>query len=93
MELRFSLDARTGLPHIYKHEVSEAEVEEVLISMQEVRAGSQGSLVALGRTDAGRPLKVIFRQLTNSALVITAYELRGKPLAAFRRRQRQRGRR
>jgi hypothetical protein len=30
MNIRFYLDPETGLPHIYRHEVSEAEVEEVL---------------------------------------------------------------
>ncbi len=32
MNLRFYVDPETGAPHIHKHEVTEHEVEEALLS-------------------------------------------------------------
>ena len=95
MHIRFYLDPDTGEPHIYSHAVSEEEVEDVLRYPVEDRSGREGVRVALGRTHAGRYLRVIYvpDPEPESAFVITAYELRGKPLAAFRRRRRRRGRR
>ena len=94
MDLRFYFDPETGEPHIYKHGVEEDEVAEVLRSPGEVREGREGSWVAIGATDAGRVLRVIYSPDSSprSVFVITAYDLKGKPLAAYRRRQR-RGRR
>lgn len=91
MRLRFYLDPETGLPHIYGHDVSETEVEEVLARPGEDRLGREGSRVALGATLAGRCLRVIYVRDAEprSAFVITAYELRGKPLLAYRRRRRR----
>jgi len=45
MRLRFYIDPETGEPHIYKHQVSEAEVEEVLTNAGEIdlAATIQGS--------------------------------------------------
>jgi len=85
------LDPATGLPHIYKHNVDEVEVIEVLEKPGEDRAGSEGSRVALGQTAAGRYLRVIYvpDPQPDSVFVITAYELAGKPLAAFRRRRKK----
>jgi hypothetical protein len=47
--------------------------------------------VAIGQTDAGRYLRVIYvpDAQPGSVFVITAYELAGKPLLAFRRRMRR----
>ena len=91
MQTRFYLDPATGLPHIYKHNVDEVEVIEVLEKPGEDRAGSEGSRVALGQTAAGRYLRVIYvpDPQPDSVFVITAYELAGKPLAAFRRRRKK----
>ena len=91
MELRFYLDAESGLPHIYAHGVTEAEVEQVLQKPGEDRSGREGSRVAMGQTRAGRYLRVIYvpDALPNSVFVITAFELRGNPLAAYRRRRRR----
>jgi hypothetical protein len=79
------------MPHIYNHHVYEDEVIEVLDKPGEDRPGREGSRVALGRTNAGRYLRVIYvpDPKPNSVFVITAYELAGKPLMAFRRRQRK----
>ena len=95
MHIRFYLDPETGEPHIYGHGISEEEVEDVLRHPVEDRSGREGSRVALGRTRAGRYLRVIYvpDPEPESVFVITAYELRGKPLAAYRRRRRRRGRR
>jgi hypothetical protein len=46
-------------------------------------------MMALGQTAAGRYLKVIYRKKADEILVITAYDLRGKELIAYRRRRRR----
>jgi hypothetical protein len=94
MNIRFFIDPRTDAPHIYEHRVFEEEVEEILASPAEDRPGREGSRIALGRTSAGRFLRVIYvpDPEPNSAFVVTAYELTGKPLAAFRRRHRRKPR-
>jgi hypothetical protein len=73
--------------------VSEDEVEDVLRAPGEDRPGREGSRVALGQTRAGRYLRVIYvsEPEPQSVFVITAYELSGRPLAAYRRRRRRRG--
>ena len=94
MHIRFYIDPETGLPHIFSHGVEESEVEDVLASPSEDRPGLEGSRVALGRSSGGRYLRVIYvpDRDPDQVFVITAYELRGTPLAAFRRRMRRRGR-
>lgn len=64
---------------------------EVLDEPAEDRAGREGSRIAIGLTASGRYLRVIYvpDPKPNSVFVITAYELTGKPLAAFRRRRRK----
>jgi len=91
MNIRFYLDPTTGMPHIYKHGVAETEVEEVLARTGEDRPGREGSRVAIGQTRGGRYLRVIYAPdpEPNSVFVITAYELQGKPLIAYRRRRRR----
>ena len=95
VDLQFFLDPATGEPHIYQHGVTEDEVEEVLRSPGEDRPGRGSSWVAIGATEAGRILRVIYAPDTDprSVFVITAYDLRGNPLAAYRRRQRRKRRR
>ena len=80
MELRFYDDPETGLPHIYEHDVTEEEVRK--------------SWFAFGQTAVGRILKVVYvpDKGRQSAFVITAHELSGKALKAFRRRRRRRRR-
>jgi hypothetical protein len=93
--LRFYLDPATGEPHIYEHGVSEEEVEEVLSNPGEERPGRGSSRVVIGSTEAGRILRVIYAPDPDprTLFVITAYDLRGKPLAGYRRRQRRKRRR
>jgi len=73
--------------------VREVEVEQILRHPGEDRPGMEDSRVAIGRTDDGRFLRVIYvpGPEPDSNFVITAYELKGKPLMAYRRRLRRRG--
>lgn len=91
MNVRYFVDSESGLPHIYKHNVQETEVEKVVSSPGEDRPGKEGSRVAIGRTAEGRYLKIIYVSdpEPESIFVITAYELRGKPLTAYRHRKRR----
>ncbi len=90
MIIRYYTDAESGLPHIYKHDVGENEVTEVLSRPGEDRLGREGSRVAIGQTQSGRYLRVIYVSDQAGIFVITAYELKGKPLFAYRRRSRRR---
>jgi len=87
VKIRFYLDPKTGLPHIYNHNVDEAEVERVLANSDEDRSGTRNSRVAIGHTDGGRILRVIYVRdpAPDSVFVVTAYQVTGKPLVAFRR--------
>ena len=95
MNVRFYFDPRTGEPHLLRHGITEQEVEDVLRNPGEDRPAREGSRVALGQSRAGRYLRVIYvaDPEPDSVFVITAYELKGKPLVAYRRRRRQKGRR
>lgn len=92
MNVRYYIDEETGQPHVYGHGVREPEIEEVLARPAEDRPGRDGSRLALGQTREGRFLRVIYVSDSEpeSVFVITAYELKGKPLTAFRRRMRRR---
>ena len=94
MEVRYYLDPESGEPHIHEHGVTEEEVEVVLLRPGEDLPAKDGARQALGQTAAGRFLRVIYvpDPDPNSVFVLTAFELRGKPLQAFRRRRRRRGR-
>lgn len=94
MDIRYFIDPETDEPHIYDHGVTEEEVEFVLRHPGEDRPGSDDSRHALGQTAAGRYLRVIYipDPGADSAFVVTAYELRGKPLQAYRRRIRRKRR-
>ena len=92
MVLRFYIDPSTGGPHIHQHDVDEDEVEDVLARPIEDRPGTEGSRVAVGQTQDGRYLRVIYvpDPEPGSVFVVTAYELGRKALKALRRRQRRR---
>jgi len=77
VEIRYYVDPEMGLPHIYRHGVDERDVEDVLRRPLEDRPGRDGSRVALGRSQAGRYLRVIYVPDTvpDSVFVITAYPL------------------
>jgi hypothetical protein len=88
--VRFYIDPATNQPHIYGHNVIEQEVEDILARPMEDRSGRDGSRIALGQTEAGRYLRVIYvpDPTPGSVFVITAYELGDKARKALRRRQR-----
>ena len=94
VHLRFYFDQETGYPHILSHGIEESEVEDVMAAPDEDRPGRDGARIAIGRTSGGRFLRVIYvaDRGPDQVFIITAYELRGKPLAAFRRRMRRRAR-
>jgi hypothetical protein len=91
VRLRYYIDPATGQPHIYRHSVQEHEVEEVLGKPIEDRAGTEGSRVAIGQTNGGRYLRVIYvpDPQPDSAFVITTYDLSPKALKALRRRRKK----
>lgn len=62
---------------------------DILARPGEDRAGRDGSRVALGQTASGRYLRVIYVPEPDGIFVITAYELTGKPLTAYKRRRRK----
>lgn len=95
MNVRYYIDPETEQPHIYRHGVDEQEVQYVLRNPGEDRQGVEGAWVAIGQTEVGRYLRVIYvpDPQPNSVFVVTAYELKGKPLTAYRRRLRRRGKR
>ena len=90
MRLRFYIDPETEKPHIHRHGVSELEVQEVFARPLEDRPGREGARVAVGKTRAGRYLRIVYVSDPFSAalFVITAYELGPKAKRALRRRRR-----
>jgi Domain of unknown function (DUF4258) len=74
VEIRYYVDPETELPHIYRHGVDEQDVEDVLRRPIEDRPGRDGSRVALGRSQAGRYLRIIYvpDDVPDSVFVITA---------------------
>jgi hypothetical protein len=94
VDVRYYLDPDTGQPHIYGHGVTEAEVESVLARPGEDGPSSAGARQSTGQTSAGRYLRVTYipDPVGDGVFVVTAYPLTGKPLQAYRRRRRRRGR-
>jgi hypothetical protein len=94
MHIRYHIDRDTGLPHIANHGVSEQEVAEVLSRPLENLPGRRNSRIVIGRTSRGRILKVICVPDDDGlgVFVVTAFDLRGKPLKAHHRRMRRRSR-
>ena len=90
MYISYHIDPEKGIPHIYNHIVSKSEVEDVLSRPGEDSHGRDGSRIALGQTRAGHYLRVIYipDAEQESVFIITAFELTGKPLVAYKRRRR-----
>ena len=91
MEIRYYIEPESGEPHIYRHDVSEAEVEDILTRPMEDRPGTEGTRVAVGPTQSGRYLRVIYvpDPPPGGIFVITAYPLGPKAQRALRRRRRR----
>jgi len=92
VDIRYYMDPETHEPHIRRHGVAEHEVEDVLRRPMEDRPGRDGSRVAVGRTEAGRYVRVIYvpDAVLDAVFVITAYQLGPNALRALRRRRRRR---
>ncbi len=91
MRIRYYIDPTTRLPHIYQHRVAESEVESILERpLQDIR-GRDDSRIAIGQTEDGRYLKVIYvpDPVPASVFVITAYELGPKAKRAIRRKRKR----
>ena len=89
MHLRFYRDPETGRPHVENHGISTDEVWETLARPVEDRPGSGGSRIAIGQTEAGRFLRIIYKREESSLFIITAYDLPLKQLKALRRRRKR----
>lgn len=94
MNVRYYLDPETRQPHIHEHGITEDEVEWILARPGEDEPCTGGSRQAIGQTSADRYLRVIYvpDEDGGGVFVVTAYPLTGKPLKAYRRRQRRRKR-
>ena len=90
MKIRFYEDPETNLPRISQHNVTEGEVEDVLLRPLEDRDGVEGSRVAVGQTRSGRYLRIIYvpDPEPDSIFVITAL-LGPKAKKALRRRRKR----
>jgi hypothetical protein len=95
LEIRYNRDRETGLLHFASHDVDEDEVADVLLRPLENLPARRNSRIVIGRTRAGRLLKVIIVPDEDGlgVFVVTAFDLVGKPLKAHNRRMRKRGRR
>jgi hypothetical protein len=91
-EVRYYYEPGSHEPHIYAHGVTESEVEEALSRPIEDRPGREGARIAVGRTRAGRYLRVVYVRDPDprSVFVITAYDLGPKAKRALRRRRKKR---
>ena len=93
MAIRFHTDLN-GEPHIHAHRVSEQEVIEVLARPLERVAGRDDSFITIGRTRAGRILKIIHAPTRDEdgIFIISAFDLPAKQVRALKRRLKRRRR-
>lgn len=91
MKIRYYIDPETDAPHIYNHDVTEEDVEEVMFNPGEDRPGRDGARIVIGQTSGGRYLRVVYvvDPEPESTFVITAFEVTGKPLSAYKRRRKK----
>ena len=94
MKIRFYRDPESGEPHIWDHGIMEYEVYEVMGGRGEDIPGRGNSRIRIGRTIAGRHIKVIYipDEDRKGLFMVTAYEIRGRAKRAFHRRQRRKPR-
>ncbi len=91
MRIRFYIDPETESPHVENHGITMSECVEVLENPGHDFASSGGARIAYGQSRSGRFLKVVYKedQVGDGVFVITAYELSGNELKAYRRRLRR----
>ncbi|HEV3258014.1 MAG TPA: hypothetical protein VG013_14110 [Gemmataceae bacterium] len=94
MDMRFCINPETNEPHIFDHGVTEDEIRQVLVRRGDDFRGRRSARIRFGQTLSGRYLKVVYvpDEERDSVFVITAYDLKGKALKGFRRRQRRKPR-
>ena len=93
MNVRFHINP-DGESHIHDHGVGEGEVLEALAHPLEQIVGRDDSTILIGRTKAGRVLKIIYTDARDGdgIFVITAFDLPAKQWRALRRRLNRRRR-
>ena len=91
MRVRFNRNP-DGEPHIHDHHVEEFEVLEALAARLDTFGGEGDTTIVIGRTRAGRVLKVIHAPSRDGdgIFVVTAYDLPPKQLRAVNRKLRRR---
>ena len=74
MEIRYFIDAETGLPHIYRHDVTEADVDDILRRPIEDRPGELARLSPWCEPKRDGILRIVFvpDPKPDSVFVITA---------------------
>jgi hypothetical protein len=74
VRVRFYRDSRTGEPHLLAHGVSEWEAESILTHATEDRPGQDGARIAVGQTEEGRYIRVVYvpDPEPDSVFVVTA---------------------
>ncbi|MDI6792208.1 MAG: BrnT family toxin [bacterium] len=84
--IKFEWDEKNE-DHIACHKVTTAEVEEVFVNRARFRRGKEGKMYALGVTDAGRHLFVVFAgKREGKTRVITARDMDKTEKRWFRRK-------
>ena len=93
MNVWFNLNP-DGEPHIHDHGITVAEVREAMDRPLIQTSGRDDSTIMIGRTIAGRVLKIICTDARDGdgIFVITAFDLPDKQLRALGRRLKRRGR-
>lgn len=88
MRIEFYHEDGDDDPHFARHQVTEAEVEDVLAHPLEDIPGRQGARIAYGQTSNGRWLRVIYREKGDPPFiqVLTAFDPGRKVVRALRRR-------
>lgn len=86
---RFEWDAG-NINHIARHNVKQDEVEEVFWDDPSYRKARSGLMTALGRTDSGRYLFVVFAlKPGGTARVVTARDMSASERRFYRREKKE----
>jgi hypothetical protein len=92
--VQITLHVLDRLQDAHNHGVVKEEVRQVMVLPGQDYPADRNTRMKLGQTGAGRYRQVIYvpDKGGQSAFVITAYELKGKALKAYRRQQRRKPR-
>ncbi len=91
MNIHFHLDP-FGDPHMWVHNVTETEVVDAMTDPLETVKGRGTSFIAIGRTRAGRYIKVIYSpdNVGDGIFVVTAFDVPPRQIRALIKRKRRR---